>query len=147
MALKLKTSRKEVWIDRYEKRDKPFDKKKNPVVARFKVLPLTPTEMNEVFNSCEEQFFYEMPTKRKEMVRDTKTDPVKFTIGKARKIIKDWEGITTENDLGEEIEMPYSEDMVETLYELNPDEINWVITKADELSSVINKEEEDQIKN
>lgn len=146
MALVLKTSRKEIWIDRCEDRNKKKSAK-NPVIARYKVMPITPTEVHQIFRDCEEEFFYEVPNKRKEMVRDTRTNSIQFTKERAKKCILGWEGLTTTGEDGVEVEIPYSKEMVETLYDLNPDEVNWVLEKIDEISSVIDKKEDGELVN
>jgi len=150
MGLKLKTNRKEIWIKRCKDKNSP-ESKKNPVVAEYKVFPATPSEVHEMFRNSEEESFYSMPTeskmKKKETVRELKVNSVKFTIERAKKCIRGWKGLTAENDEGVEVDIEYSEDMVETLYELNPEEINWVLEKIDEISSIIDKTEEEEIKN
>lgn len=150
MALVLKTNRKPHWIKILESRDKP-EGKKNPVLASFKVIPLQPNEVREIFKKCE-TVKWEVPPSvgkrefepRKEVTVD---DPFEFVIMKAKKTIIGWEGILTEDKNGDKIEIPYSEEMVETLYGFNPDVINYVLEEADKLSNLWSKSEDGELKN
>lgn len=146
MALKLKTGRKEFTIERCEDRDKKKSTK-NPVVASYKVIALTPSEIHKIFSECEEEFFYTVPNKKKEIIRDVKVNSIKFIKERAKKTIKGWEGLVAENDAGKEEAIPYSEEMIEVLYDMNPDEINWLLEKVDEISGILDKKEEEEVKN
>jgi hypothetical protein len=146
MALILKTGRKPQWIEVLEDRSKKKSKK-NPVLGMFEVLPLTPSETQDIYNQCLKQVWYTPPGKRSKPERDQEANPIEFVINKAKKVILNWKDIFTIDDNGNMVEVKYSEDMIEVLYENNPDIIGYVLEEADKISSLNNELEEDEIKN
>lgn len=147
MALKLKTNRKAQWIKVLENREKP-ESKKNPVLGMFQVLPLTPSEIHTLYKECETDKWYTPPVKKASPQRESVVEnPFEFVVKKAQKTIINWKDIVTEDDDGNEIQLQYSKEMVETLYEYNPEVINYILEKADELSNLSAKAEEDELKN
>lgn len=151
MALKLKTNRKAQWIEVLEDREKPKGKK-NQVLGRFKVMPLTPSEIHALIKECEEDKWMLPPNERKkknpQYIRESViSSPTEFIVKKAEKTIIDWEEIFAEDDDGTEVPIEFSTEMIETLYEFNPEIINYVLDKADELSNLASKSEDGELKN
>lgn len=150
MALKLRTSRKPTWIKVLENNNEP-ESDKNPVLGSFKVIPLTPSEIHSIYKDCEVTKWDIPPAIGKKKSEPRKEniveDPISFIIKKAKKTIIDWEGLVTEDEEGNEIEIPFSKEMIETLYELNPDVIGYVLDQSDKISVLSSKSEEEDLKN
>lgn len=151
MALVLKTNRKPQWVEVLEDVNKPKGKK-NPVLGRFKVLPLTPDEIHSLLKECKEDEWLLPPNEKKkknpQYIREsTIGDPTEFFVKKAEKVIVDWEDIFTEDENGNKVPVEFSKDMIETFYRFNPDVIVYVVDKSDEFSNLISKAEDGELKN
>jgi hypothetical protein len=124
--MKLRTKRVEKWVTIKEGKDK----------AEILIRPLNPKELSELMGTAQK-------VEWDQNQRFKEPDLYTYKIAKIHKVIVDWKGI--EDEQGNPLEC--NEANRETVYLMNPQLIDKILTQADLISYDLKKEQEIEIKN
>lgn len=150
MALALKTKKTKHCVE-YRAEDKRTGERTGEVLAKFWVMPMTPTEIDRMLD---EYRYYEWdapPASNRKERRSAQLNKqrferyknIEFVHARIKRTIEDWSDIVDEN--GKPI--PCTDENKILVYELNPDVINYVLSEADGIGLEDAERTEQNLKN
>ena len=127
--MKIATSKKEVWLSH-------VDLDLNDKSVKVLVSPLTPKEIDKMLREATKSSW-----KRNQLKEDFQA--YEYKENKINKVIKDWKGFEDENGKA----IPCNAEMKKVIYLYNPDLIDTILAKADELTTLEESIKEAEVKN
>jgi hypothetical protein len=121
---------------------KDLDDENSEVLATFTVEPMTPTELQDIMNRYK-YYEWDSPGKKIKKERFETYNFLKITYDRLVKIIKNWDGVV--NSDGKVLECNRDNKII--AFEHNPELINWVLEKADEIQNMEIDKQKDLEKN
>lgn len=137
MALRIALKEKEYRVDYRE-----INGVKGDILCSFWVTPMSPFEIDNLLEK-NKMIEWDSPSRKTEKQRFVEYNHIAILVERIKKVIKRWEGIEDESGVA----IPCTDENKVVLFEKQPELIQFVLAKADEVTKLIKDERDTEEKN